>query len=187
VLGLVPGRPTTVPLVVVAEDGVTSLRYYVVISRAPAPARPPGAAPAPAPGWPGLSAYTSAGLGADPGALAGAPDAGAPAAGGVAGGWPGARGDADGAAAGANGTAAAAGGLQYAGAGARAAAAEGEAAAALAAAAAAAPEALPQGARTAAARSGGAVQVWRRAAGGRRMCREGFGERVRVHMCLANK
>ncbi len=146
-LGLVPGQPTTVPLVVVAEDGVTSLRYYVVISRAPAPARPPGASPAPAPGWPGWSAYPGAGLGAD----AGAPDAGAPAAGEAAGGWPGARGDADGAAAGANGTAAAAGGLQYAGAGARATAAEGEAAAALAAAAAAAPEALPQGARTAAA------------------------------------
>lgn len=75
-LGLVPGQPTTVPLVVVAEDGVTSLRYYVVISRAPAPARPPGASPAPAPGWPGWSAYPGAGLGAD----AGAPDAGAPAA-----------------------------------------------------------------------------------------------------------
>jgi hypothetical protein len=34
VLGLAPGRVTKVPIVVVAEDGVTSLRYYLNIFRA---------------------------------------------------------------------------------------------------------------------------------------------------------
>ena len=35
VLGLAPGRATEVPIVVVAEDGVTSLRYFLSIFRAP--------------------------------------------------------------------------------------------------------------------------------------------------------
>ena len=38
VLGLAPGRPTKVPIVIVAEDGVTSLRYYLNIFRAVPPA-----------------------------------------------------------------------------------------------------------------------------------------------------
>jgi hypothetical protein len=38
ILGLVPGVPLEVPIVVVAEDGVTSLRYYVNVIRAPGPA-----------------------------------------------------------------------------------------------------------------------------------------------------
>ena len=37
VLGLAPGRATEVPIVIVAEDGVTSLRYYLNIFRAVAP------------------------------------------------------------------------------------------------------------------------------------------------------
>lgn len=37
ILGLVPGVPLEVPIVVVAEDGVTSLRYYVNVIRAPGP------------------------------------------------------------------------------------------------------------------------------------------------------
>ena len=35
VLGLAPGKATEVPIVVVAEDGVTSLRYFLSIFRAP--------------------------------------------------------------------------------------------------------------------------------------------------------
>jgi hypothetical protein len=38
VLGLVPGQPVEVPIVIVAEDGVTSLRYYLRIVRDAAPA-----------------------------------------------------------------------------------------------------------------------------------------------------
>jgi hypothetical protein len=38
ILGLVPGVPLEVPIVVVAEDGVTSLRYYVNVIRALGPA-----------------------------------------------------------------------------------------------------------------------------------------------------
>ena len=38
VLGLAPGRATEVPIVIVAEDGVTSLRYYLNIFRALPPA-----------------------------------------------------------------------------------------------------------------------------------------------------
>ena len=34
VLGLAPGKATEVPIVIVAEDGVTSLRYYLNIFRA---------------------------------------------------------------------------------------------------------------------------------------------------------
>ena len=37
VLGLAPGKATEVPIVIVAEDGVTSLRYYLNIFRAVAP------------------------------------------------------------------------------------------------------------------------------------------------------
>ena len=37
VLGLAPGKATEVPIVIVAEDGVTSLRYYLNIFRADAP------------------------------------------------------------------------------------------------------------------------------------------------------
>ena len=37
VLGLAPGKTTEVPIVIVAEDGVTSLRYYLNIFRADAP------------------------------------------------------------------------------------------------------------------------------------------------------
>ncbi|KAK9803015.1 hypothetical protein WJX72_000035 [[Myrmecia] bisecta] len=37
ILGLTPGTPVKVPIVVVAEDGVTSLRYYVYILRAEDP------------------------------------------------------------------------------------------------------------------------------------------------------
>ncbi len=37
VLGLAPGKATEVPIVIVAEDGVTSLRYYLNIFRAEAP------------------------------------------------------------------------------------------------------------------------------------------------------
>lgn len=33
VVGLPPGTPVEVPIVVVAEDGVTSLRYYVHVTR----------------------------------------------------------------------------------------------------------------------------------------------------------
>ena len=40
VLGLQPGVPTSIPIVVVAEDGVTSLRYFITIIRAEAPAAP---------------------------------------------------------------------------------------------------------------------------------------------------
>lgn len=37
VLGLAPGRATEVPIVIVAEDGVTSLRYFLNIFRTAAP------------------------------------------------------------------------------------------------------------------------------------------------------
>ena len=37
VLGLAPGKATEVPIVIVAEDGVTSLRYYLNIFRAEPP------------------------------------------------------------------------------------------------------------------------------------------------------
>ena len=79
VLGLVPGRPVTVPIIVVAEDGVTSLRYYVTVVRAPALARPPGAAPAPGNAGQEL-AYVdpTTGLGSDRGSPGGALDVGSP-------------------------------------------------------------------------------------------------------------
>ncbi|KAK9837118.1 hypothetical protein WJX81_003998 [Elliptochloris bilobata] len=137
VLGLVPGRPVTVPIVVVAEDGVTSLRYYVTVARAPAPARPPGPAPAPGP-----SAGESLGWGLDPPLGFGTPNsgnggspAGAPSSAG--GGW------GPGSGVGPNGTGVS-GGLQFAHGGARGAGADLEAEA-LAAAAEAAPKALPAG------------------------------------------
>lgn len=49
VLGLVPGVPVEVPIVVVAEDGVTSLRYFLNIMRG----RPPIDATAAAAAAPG--------------------------------------------------------------------------------------------------------------------------------------
>ena len=42
VLGLAPGKATEVPIVIVAEDGVTSLRYYLNIFRAGAPSNSTG-------------------------------------------------------------------------------------------------------------------------------------------------
>ena len=138
VLGLVPGRPVTVPIVVVAEDGVTSLRYYVTVSRAPAPARPPALAPAPNPAVAPLGRLgPPLGFAAD-----GKLHAAAPAAGDWAGVPDG------GGAAGGNGTAGA-GALQFVHGGARSAGLDLEAAA-LAAAADAAPKALPAGAHEAA-------------------------------------
>ena len=53
VLGLAPGRATEVPIVVVAEDGVTSLRYFLSIFRAPA-RRNSSRQAAPEPGWSSL-------------------------------------------------------------------------------------------------------------------------------------
>ena len=44
VLGLSPGVPVEVPIVVIAEDGVTSLRYFLHILRS----MPPANATAPA-------------------------------------------------------------------------------------------------------------------------------------------
>lgn len=46
VLGLAPGKATEVPIVIVAEDGVTSLRYYLNIFRADAPKNSTGSSSA---------------------------------------------------------------------------------------------------------------------------------------------